>query len=322
MTDTTSAPESEEAPEPSADTPATLAEETDEEQGFSPSSWEIIAGVVLLVAAIVIIVVLTGSDDGDDTTTAGSTPAPAVSTPAGGTIPPGATFAPPTTALPEATPTTPLATTELAADTFDRANAESLGKADSGQTWVSEMGTWGIKGNAAHVAQPREEGFRQVALLDTEAVYMNQGSVTVDFKNAAPGAGIVFRYNNPFNYYAIVAQPGGANWRIEQIVGGETTNIGVVQAPSEGAVSMTVQLRGFFFDFYQDDRVVGSVKGEALPLAGGVGLYATSAAIEEGLWDTITVGESDTQLENLPARPDAPAAGGPAAGGPATTAKP
>ena len=317
MTDTTSAPGNEGAPEPSPADPPTLEEDTDEEQGFSPSSWEIIAGVVLLVAAIVIIVVLTGGDDGDDTATSGSTLAPGVTAPAGGPVTPGGTGAPPSTALPEAVPPAPLATTELVADSFDRANADSLGEAETGQTWISEMGTWGIKGNAAYVVEPREEGFRQVALLDTETVYMNQGSVMVDFKNAVAGSGIVFRYNNPFNYYALVAQPGGANWKIEQIVGGKSTNLGLVPAPSTGAVSMTVQLRGFFFDVYAGDRAVASVKGEALPLAGGVGLYATATAIEQGAWDSITVGESESQLDGLPPRP-----GGGGAGAAPTTAEP
>ncbi len=276
---------------------------------MSARSWEIVAGLVLLVAVVIILVVLTGGDDDEapeaGPPTTGTVTGPTATTPAGG--PAGGSSTP--SSLPADVPPSPLPGTPVALDAFDREDGDSLGSSDSGPVWVDQAGRWGIRDDAAAVIDQQEEGFRQVTVLDPEAVYMNQGTVSATFTDVQPGAGLVFRYRDAFNYFALVAQPQGRSWRLQRLVGGEATVLGLVPAGAfDGEVEVTVQLRGFNIDVYVDGQPRASMRDEQLGLAGTVGLFAGGEGERTTRYDGIAVSVSADALqpEDQPGEPPVP----------------
>lgn len=120
----------------------------------------------------------------------------------------------------------------LVSDTFDRPNnATSLGTADTGQTWTSLSGTWGIDTNRAYTSGGTSSD-RQVA------VESGASDVTVAVDVTAldnPGPGLLFRAVDTNNYWVFIAQTAQGDWRLFKRVAGTYTMVGsLVEAPFAG----------------------------------------------------------------------------------------
>lgn len=110
-------------------------------------------------------------------------------------------------------------------DTFDRdAPGPSLGPADSLQTWRTVGGVWAVEDRAAGVVEAPERG-APLAVLNTA---MADVRVAVTLTDIEPGSGLVFRYENVFNHWAVKAQPNFATWSVEKVVDGTVTSVGTV----------------------------------------------------------------------------------------------
>jgi hypothetical protein len=88
-------------------------------------------------------------------------------------------------------------------DSFDRPDdALGLGAVPGGPQWEAAADTWGIAANQAYVVTPAAG--RNIAVVE---LGQEEGAVQVRIPKMTAGAGIVFRYRDPSNYWAVFARP-------------------------------------------------------------------------------------------------------------------
>ena len=99
------------------------------------------------------------------------------------------------------------------ADSFGRsASAISLGSADTGESWTSVSGTWGVEGATGYLAS----GTDGMATLSGSP----DGALTFTIPESSDGQGVVFRQSSPSNYWRLTAEPSSTNWRLTQVKAG------------------------------------------------------------------------------------------------------
>ncbi len=196
-------------------------------------------------------------------------------------------------------------------DSFERPNdAQSLGSIPNGPRWFSDAGTWGVSNGQAYVSGPVDGRNHAVVDLGDQ-----DGLVQVQLNRVVNGAGLVFRYQSPFDYWAVVAVPTYATWAIVQVVDGEemvVANTGL--SPIADGTVVAVRTEDDVADIALDGRVVATVDtgpsdatrvgvtAQAIP---GIDAAATR-------FDNFAVALLDGR--SLPTTPDQEA--GPAPGGP------
>jgi hypothetical protein len=158
-------------------------------------------------------------------------------------------------------------------DEFDRADASELGRYTSDRTWEPATGQWGVRDGDAAVLE--SDDFRNHA---TVGLGQSDGAVQVRVDRLTAGAGVIFRYRGPSNYWAVVAAPNGGTWnllRVEETDAQVVGNTGVtpvtdgttvaarftgeqIEVIINGIVRLTVQ-----DDFLIDEGQVGmTVRGD------------------------------------------------------------
>lgn len=274
-------------------------------QRFSPGV--VMGGLALVALALVLVFVLLsgGGDDAEDDTGEGDQavvpPTAPVTVPleGGPTTTDGSDgepttageATPPSTAIPGHMPPRPVPALVTVADDFEGADdASSLGETNGGQRWDAVLGTWGTTGGKAGVTETNAAaGPRNIAVVEDVAV--TQGSVSVELDPVTQGAGLVFRYRSPFNYFVLSANPDLRRWHLSRVVEGVVEPVGVVKnAPVEGRVLATVQLRGLWIYVYLNDEPVLAVRDEQLATLGGVGMYATTGAANQAIFGGFIAG--------------------------------
>jgi hypothetical protein len=108
-------------------------------------------------------------------------------------------------------------------DRFDRSDVKNdIGKAETGQTWQTGGSKWSIEGNTARMeTTDPPHGITAVINLGSP-----DGRVQVTIPTMDNGAGLVFRYQNAFNYWQVTAAPKFATWSIRKIVAGQSLPVG------------------------------------------------------------------------------------------------
>lgn len=107
------------------------------------------------------------------------------------------------------------------ADSFDRPdNPASLGSSSPAMPWRAVAGTWGIVANEAALTNPAPD--KSIAIVPLSA---GDGAVQVRLPKMANGAGLVFRYRDNRNYWAVVAIPPYATWAVLKTVDGVTSTV-------------------------------------------------------------------------------------------------
>ncbi len=153
--------------------------------------------------------------------------------------------------------------------------------------WAVASGQWGIKGREA-VLTSTPSDTPSVATID---VGRATGWVQATATTAPQGFGVVFRYQDPQNYWRIVAVPDYATFNVFKVINGRESKvtdsgIGVVTYDKTN-VTIGIRLEADRFTFYVDGRdtgvtmrstelrnahraglVVSSVKGTGLRVAG------------------------------------------------------
>ena len=152
-------------------------------------------------------------------------------------------------APPSAPPTSEVATAPIV-DTFSMARGDSLGlwRSELDQEWRQIGGTWEASGGLAR-AQARDGA--AIATLDP------QGSlryVQVTVGRLGPGAGVAFRYEDPSNYWSLLAAPLTGRWTLVKVVAGEQTIL-ESYGPASTSPGTTVMLR------FDGDRIEVEVDG-------------------------------------------------------------
>jgi hypothetical protein len=174
----------------------------------------------------------------------------------------------------------------ITADTFDRADSPgTLGNAGTGQPWVPVSGTWGtVDDRAATTGGSRETP--NIAVVPEGA---GDGLTEVTMMKVEEGAGLVFRYLDPDNYWSVTANPGVGSWSVTRVIDGDAELVSEVPGPTEDETTVSVT---------QDDSVVRillegqeylSLTDAALGDQLQGGLIAAANTTGEARWDRYLV---------------------------------
>jgi hypothetical protein len=109
----------------------------------------------------------------------------------------------------------------LVVDTFPEDEGTPLEVTDSGHPWFVVSGEWTVRDAAASVAPPEGMG-AAVIVVDPR---QDHGTFTVTLSRVTSGAGVVFRYAGPRNFWYVSAAPQAATWRVVRVVDGEETEV-------------------------------------------------------------------------------------------------
>lgn len=180
-------------------------------------------------------------------------------------------------------PVPPRGPNTLVYDTFDRLdNAASLGRTATGQPWAVVGVPWAIQGGQASVAKA-DQSKRTVAVVD---LGFSDGSVQVAMSKVVAGSGIVFRYRDASNYWAVTAAPRYGTWNLQKAVDGTVTtlgNVGLVGANDGTTIRVTfdrshitIEVNGIEERSFNDADLVDETQ------VGMVGIADTSLAAR---WD-------------------------------------
>lgn len=154
-------------------------------------------------------------------------------------------------------------------DTFDRPDDPArLGAVPGGADWEAAVGTWGVLAGQAYLVN--SVAGRNLAVVDAGSA---NGTYQVAIPTVADGAGLVFRYRDPANYWAFVAVPGYATWAAIKVVDGQeesAANTGL-SAVADGS-TLGVRLDGDTIDLMVDSQVVTTITDGELSDATRVGL--------------------------------------------------
>lgn len=122
-------------------------------------------------------------------------------------------------------------------DEFEREGEEELGSLTTDRDWESFSGVWGIDDGNAYVVTSDE--FRNHVAI---GLGQGDGAVQVRVERVTAGAGIIFRFRGPFNYWAVVAAPNSSTWNLIRIEDSEFTFVGNT-GPSPVADGTTIAAR-------------------------------------------------------------------------------
>lgn len=191
-------------------------------------------------------------------------------------------------------------------DGFDRPGPDELGVADSGRAWRAALGTWGVESGRARLVAPEPGRFRSLAVIELEAPEV---SVEVSATSVRPGCGLVFRYQNPLNYWFVAAVPDLATWAVGYVEEGTVTdvgNLGVVT--TDPGTVIGIQLEGSRIEAFVDNERAASFDDPTLARETGAGLLAGGNTPGGARWDNFVAtarSRAGTSGEPAPIVPDA-----------------
>jgi len=172
-------------------------------------------------------------------------------------------------------------------DTFDRSDdPASLGTiAGVRPGWRAAAGNWGVAGGQARVSGPVSG--RNLAVLpaggEVEAVQVRVARVV-------NGAGLVFAYRSPLDYWAVVASPVYATWAVLQVADGrERVVADTGLSPLADGTAVAVSIDAGTVDVAVDGTVRRTVVAGGRPAAGAVGLTAAGPDGSQARFDDLRV---------------------------------
>jgi len=157
--------------------------------------------------------------------------------------------------------------------------------------WRYEAGTWTVDGGAIGEASDAGATF---AILDPKP----GASVEATFDTLADGAELIFRYQDPTNYWGIRAAPSYGGWNIVKVVDGRETVERVLVGQALDGTRVGVQQAGTRFRVMLNGLVRSRIDDAALAKAPGVGLMAPAGdgTGRQAHVRSITVGTFDGRI--------------------------
>jgi hypothetical protein len=181
-------------------------------------------------------------------------------------------------------------------DSLARPDSDALGVADSGQAWIEDAGDWGVESASAVIAAPNPSG-PSLAVANTRTT---RGTVQVTMPSVEPATGIVFRYENAFNYWALTAAPEAGTWSISQLVAGELTQVGSVGlAPTADFTTVAVRFDENLLEFFIDGTSVSAIIDPDTIGGTYAGLIGRGPDAVDARWTNFVVIAQASPLENL-----------------------
>ncbi len=167
-------------------------------------------------------------------------------------------------------------------DAFDRADG-SLGKTPTGQQWKVDGGSWAVRDREA-VLSSRPTDTASIATVD---IGSTEGWIQVTASTAPDGVGAVFRYQDPKNYWRVVAVPGYATFNVFKVINGAETRVGstgitnyatmAVGAEKVGLnVTIGIRMRGEEFTVFIDGFEMVTMRATELIKARRAGIVVSS----------------------------------------------
>jgi len=171
----------------------------------------------------------------------------------------------------------------LVADTFDRREAGGgLGTTGTGNPWTAVGGEWGITGGRALLEQPAPTGPNLVVVPEGTG----DGLMEVTMTAVENGAGLVFRYANPDNYWTVTANRSTGSWSVSRVIDGSPPElVAEVPGPTEDGVTVTLTQAGPTLRLLIDSVAYFSADDRALSRQLQAGLYAPEGSVGEARWD-------------------------------------
>ncbi|QXC60402.1 hypothetical protein KSP35_19045 [Aquihabitans sp. G128] len=133
--------------------------------------------------------------------------------------------------------------------------------------WTYEAGTWTVDGGAVGEASQAGATF---AILQAKP----RSSVEATFATLADGAELIFRYQDPANYWGIRAAPSYGGWNIVKVVDGREDVVRVLVGQALDGTEVGVQQSGTRFRVMLNGLVRSRIDDKALSQATGIGLMA------------------------------------------------
>jgi hypothetical protein len=229
------------------------ADDFDEDEGVSDRTTLVIGMIMALVAiAIVSVLIATGGGESGDGDQAES---------GGGVRPTTAVFG--------------------TLDEFDRADSGELGAFTADRTWEPLTGRWGIRNGDAAVLESDE--YRNHAAI---GLGQSDGAVQVRVERLTAGAGVIFRYRGPSNYWAVVAAPNGGTWNLLRV---EDTDAQVVGntglTPVSNSITVAARFTGEQIEVIINGIVRLTVQDDFLIDEGKVGMTVRGDDATEARFD-------------------------------------
>ncbi|MGI8778458.1 MAG: hypothetical protein ACR2LJ_13995, partial [Acidimicrobiales bacterium] len=169
-------------------------------------------------------------------------------------------------------------------DSFDRPDDPKNLVGPASFPWTVAAGTFGIVGNQAFAGpEPTARSMAVVTLGRPE------GAASVRLSTAQTNAGMLFRYRNPTNYWAVLLVREFASWAVVHVVNGRqvvVANTGL-STTSDGTV-VGVRLRGNDIDVALNGTVVKTITDATLKSATGIGITAMSPGPDLAHFDDFT----------------------------------
>ena len=167
-------------------------------------------------------------------------------------------------------------------DDFARADTARTISSGGQRRWIAARGVWGIRDEAAYVVSA--PGGVALAVIDAGWA---EGSVQTRLSQSSNGAGLVFRYRDPANYWAFVVAPPYATWTIERTVGGRRTVVGNTGlSPIKAGTVAAVRMGSQSVEFVLDGKVRRRIDNAILADATHVGLVGRGAVAGRARWDS------------------------------------
>jgi hypothetical protein len=170
----------------------------------------------------------------------------------------------------------------LAVDTFDRADtSDGLGNTGTGETWETPSGKWGVEGGVARLfnSEPGRPSFAIVPASEGD------GLVEVTMAASEQDAGLVFRYQDPSNYWSVTTNTSLGSWAVTRVVDGKAEAVAELDAPVRAGTTMTVVLNGSQIRFLVDSIEAASMDDSTFQGIRQAGLIAPAGSSLEARWD-------------------------------------
>ena len=177
---------------------------------------------------------------------------------------------------------------DLATDSFNRADAATLGNADSGQAWTLDNGAFAIVSNTA-----RKTGVPE-SIADLS---VGQADVDITLTESLPAgnngdAGILFRFVDLSNYWRWQIRrntAGNYDGNLTRRVAGVNTNMGGVSVTPGSTVVLRVVALGSLITVYSGGVQRAQVIDTALVTATRHGIYDSNDEGSRATFDDLTI---------------------------------
>lgn len=170
----------------------------------------------------------------------------------------------------------------LVVDTFDRSEPVGLGVTGTGDGWVIASGEWTIADHVARLKQPAPNDAPNVAVVPHGE---GDGIMEVTMTAVEPGAGLVFRYADPANYWAITAVPSAGSWTLSRRVEGIDEVVADVPGPTTDGTTVTIIQTGATMRVLLDGSDYLSLSDRTFARQLQAGLIAPAGSRGTARWD-------------------------------------